>query len=68
MQEALKHFERAVALMPNSAVIRTNLSSALAAAGRFPEAMHQVRRALALNPEYGPALENLRRLQQLGIR
>ncbi|HYN10207.1 MAG TPA: tetratricopeptide repeat protein [Vicinamibacterales bacterium] len=68
VQEALRHFERGVDLKPNSAVIRTNLSSALAAAGRLPEAMQQVRQALALNPGHGPALENLRRLQQMGIR
>jgi Flp pilus assembly protein TadD len=44
------------------------LSSALAAAGRYADAMQHVRRALALNPGYPPALENLKRLQQLGIK
>jgi tetratricopeptide (TPR) repeat protein len=65
---ALGHFERAAELRPNSAVVHSDLASALAANGRFPEAMRHVRRALELNPGYAPALENLQRLQQLGIR
>ena len=55
-------------LQPNSAVLRTNLASALAATGRYDEAMRHVRRALELNPEYEPALDTFRRLQQLGVR
>jgi tetratricopeptide (TPR) repeat protein len=68
VREALPHLERAVELQPNSAVLHTNVASALAASGRLDEAMRHVRRALELNPEYEPALENLRRLQQLGVR
>ena len=37
-------------------------------AGRFPEAMQHVRRALELSPATQPALENLRRFQQMGIK
>jgi tetratricopeptide (TPR) repeat protein len=40
----------------------------LAASGRYAEALQRVRRALELNPEYGPALENLARLQRMGVR
>ena len=54
--------------MPNSAVIHNDLASALAAVRRYPEAMQHVRRALALRPDYAPALDNLKRLQQLGIK
>ncbi len=68
VKDALPHFQRAVELKPNSAVIHTDLSSVLAASGRYAEAMQHVRRALELNPEYPPALENFRRLQQMGIR
>jgi tetratricopeptide (TPR) repeat protein/mono/diheme cytochrome c family protein len=68
VREAVPFFERAAELQPNSAVIHTDLSSALAAAGRYADAMQHVRRALALNPSYPPALENLKRLQQLGIK
>ncbi|HYT75412.1 MAG TPA: tetratricopeptide repeat protein, partial [Vicinamibacterales bacterium] len=52
---------------PNSAVIHTDYGSALAAAGRYPEALRQIQQALALNPDYGPALEDLKRLQQMGV-
>ena len=68
MREALSHFERAVALRPNSAVIQTNYSSVLAASGRYPEALRHTRRALELNPSYAPALENLARLERMGVR
>ncbi|MBP8273131.1 MAG: tetratricopeptide repeat protein [Acidobacteria bacterium] len=65
---ALPHFERAVQLDPGSAATRTDLSSALAASGRFQDALAQVRQALSLDPAFAPALENLRRLQQMGVR
>lgn len=65
---ALPYFERAAALEPDSAQSQTDLSSALAANGRFADAMMRVKRALAIDPSYAPALENQRRLQQLGIR
>ena len=68
VKEALTHFERAATLMPNSAVIRTNLASALAASGRYAEALQQVRVALSLRPDHAPALETLKRLNQLGVR
>ena len=67
-RDALPHFERAVGLRPNSAVIHTNYSSVLAASGRYPEALRHTRRALELNPAYPPALENLARLERIGVR
>ena len=30
--------------------------------------LREFRRAIALNPEYGPALENIQRLERMGIR
>lgn len=68
IKEALPHFQRAVDLNPDSASMHNNLGGALASAGRFAEAMTHVRRALQINPNYAPALDNLRRLQQMGIR
>jgi tetratricopeptide (TPR) repeat protein len=68
VKEALPHFERAAALRPDSAVVHNNLGGALAALGRYVEAMRHVRRALQIRPDYAPALDNLKRLQQLGIR
>jgi len=68
IKEALPHFQRAVELSPDSASMHNNLGGALASAGRFAEAMTHVRRALEISPSYAPALDNFRRLQQMGIR
>jgi Flp pilus assembly protein TadD len=68
VRDAVPHFARAAELQPQSAVLHSNLGSALAASGRYAEAMQEVRRALALNPAYAPALENLARLQRIGVR
>ena len=54
--------------MPNSAVIHSNLGSALAASGRYAEALKEFQRAISLKPEYAPALENIQRLERMGIR
>jgi Flp pilus assembly protein TadD len=67
-KEAVPHFARAVELRPNSAVLHTNLASALAITGQLTEAMQHVRRALDLNPTYAPALADLHRLQQMGVK
>ena len=67
-REALAHYERAVAIQPGSAVIHANYGGALAAAGRFPDALRHTRRALELQPGYPPALDNLRRLERMGVR
>lgn len=66
--EALAHYARALDLEPESAVIHSNMGGALAAAGRYPEALRHVRRALELEPGYPPAVDNLRRLERMGIR
>lgn len=66
--EALAHYARAAALMPDSAIVHSNYGGALAAAGRYAEALQHVRRALELEPGYPPALDNLQRLQRMGIR
>ena len=68
VKEALPHFQRALDLSPDSAVSHNNLGGALASAGRFSEAMPHVRRALEIDPSYAPALDNLRKLQRMGIR
>ena len=68
VKEALPHFQRAVELNPNSAISHSNLGGALASAGRLAEAMPHIRRALEIDPSYAPALDNLRKLQRMGIR
>ncbi|MEZ5318534.1 MAG: tetratricopeptide repeat protein [Vicinamibacterales bacterium] len=66
--EALDHYQRAVEIRPDSAVIHANYGGALAAVGRYVEALQHTRRALAIDPTYAPALDNLRRLERMGIR
>lgn len=68
VDEALGHYARAAEIRPDSVVIHSNYGGALAAAGRFTEAMVHVRRALEISPGYPPALDNFRRLQQMGIK
>ena len=68
VRDALPYFERAAELMPRSAVIHTDLSSALAANGRYADALRHVRLALELRPDHAPALENLARLQRMGVK
>lgn len=68
IKPALAHLQRAAELVPDSASIQNSYGRALAAAGRFPEAMQHVRRAIELVPTFGPALDTLRQLQQMGIK
>jgi hypothetical protein len=49
-------------------VLHTNLAGVLAASGRYVDAMQHARRALALRPDYAPAIDTYKRLQQMGIR
>jgi tetratricopeptide (TPR) repeat protein/mono/diheme cytochrome c family protein len=67
-REALAHYARAVEIQPDSAIIHANYGGALAAAGRFHDALRHTRRALELQPGYPPAVDNLRRLERMGIR
>lgn len=66
--EALTHLRRAVELKPDSATAESDLGGVLAAMGQLTEAMAHVRRALELRPGYPPAVENLARLQRLGVK
>jgi len=54
--------------MPNSAVVHSNYASVLAALGRYADALRETRRALALNPDYPPARDNLARLERMGVQ
>ena len=65
---AMPHYHRAVELRPDSAVVHNNYASALASTGRYQDALQHVRRALEIRPGYPPALENLGRLERMGIR
>ena len=48
IKDALPHFERAVELQPNSAVLHNNLGRRARRVGRYVDAMQHVRRALAI--------------------
>jgi tetratricopeptide (TPR) repeat protein len=53
--EAVVEYERAAAIDPLSAVVPDNLAYTLATAGRLPEAVRALRRALELDPHFGDA-------------
>ena len=57
--KALKHFEIAVRLKPDSAVARTNLAANLTHSGKLDLAEVQLRKALALAPQDFDANHNL---------
>jgi spermidine synthase len=57
--DAVRHFEVAAAMKPDTAAAYFNLGTALIAAGRIDEAMARYRKALELRPEYGLAHNNL---------
>jgi Flp pilus assembly protein TadD len=57
--QAVAHFEQAVALVPDSARARFNLGTALAFAGETDKAVTSYRAALALRPDYALAHNNL---------
>lgn len=66
--EALAHIRRAAQLKPDSASAQSDLGGVLAAMGQLKDAMVHVRKALELRPGFPPAVENLSRLQRLGVR
>jgi len=57
--EAIRHHERAIQLVPEYAPAYNNLGAALRAAGRVDEAVLRYRRALELRPDFPSASFNL---------
>lgn len=57
--EAIKHYELALAVDPNYALAHYNLASALDAVGRNSEAVAHYNKALAISPTYADAHYNL---------
>jgi tetratricopeptide (TPR) repeat protein len=62
LEEALRHYVRAGELAPGSEIVQTNIAGAYASLGRAEEALEYYRKALAINPDYSPAREGIRRL------
>ncbi len=59
INEAVAHYQRAIALKPDYAEIHNNLGAALAARGTIDEAMAHYQRAIALKTDYAEAHNNL---------
>ena len=57
--EAIRHHQRAIALVPGYAPAYNNLGAALRMSGRLDEAIASYRQAVALYPDYRPAYNNL---------
>ena len=57
--EAIRHHERAIALVPDYAPAYNNLGAALGATGRVDEAVARYRQALELRPDFPSASYNL---------
>lgn len=66
--EAKTHAEEAVRLAPNLVEAHTFLGVLNARAGDFESARYHWRQALAIDPEFTPARNNLDRLDQGGAR
>ncbi|MEO7891878.1 MAG: tetratricopeptide repeat protein [Vicinamibacterales bacterium] len=66
LPEAIAHLKRAVEISPEVVEIVGDYAAVLAAAGHIDEARRQFRLALDLQPDYGPALENLAKLDRQG--
>ncbi|HJU43035.1 MAG TPA: tetratricopeptide repeat protein [Vicinamibacterales bacterium] len=58
-EEAIRHHERATALVPGYAPAYNNLGAALRASGRIDEAIATYKKALELQPDYPSAQNNL---------
>jgi tetratricopeptide (TPR) repeat protein len=59
LDEAIRHHQRAIALVPEYAPAYNNLGAALRASGRIDEAIANYQQALQLQPEYPSASFNL---------
>jgi tetratricopeptide (TPR) repeat protein len=59
--KAERHFRQVVEEHPRDAVAHTNLGVAVAEQGRVEEARPHFERALKIDPDYAPALNNMRR-------
>ena len=67
VEEAIGHYQKALALKPDDVKAHNNLGIALKNAGKVEEAIGHYRRALELQPDYAPARYNLGiELQNLG--
>ncbi len=64
LDHAIPAFVHAVELAPQNAMFHTNYGVALARAGRYPEAHREFDRALAIDPNFVSAQQNLQLLKR----
>lgn len=64
-EEAIEHFEKAVAINPENAMVYNNMGAALAREKRYLESALSLRRALEIDPENSSVRNNLTRVLQL---
>jgi tetratricopeptide (TPR) repeat protein len=64
VSEAASHAQQAVRLLPAEPGTHDALARVFAAQGHIDEALGEFRKALAIDPNYAPALEGLRALEQ----
>jgi tetratricopeptide (TPR) repeat protein len=62
---AKKYFIRSLKIHPQDAVTHNNLGIVLFEQGNLEEAGQQIREALRVDPNYGPARDNLRKLEAI---
>ena len=62
---AKKLFVRSLAIHPQDAATHNNLGIVLFKQGNLGEAEQQIRAALQVDPNYGPARDNLRKLEAI---
>jgi tetratricopeptide (TPR) repeat protein len=59
LEEAIEHYQAALASRPHNVIVLVNLGNAYKRAGRRNAALESYRRALAIDPEYTAAYYNL---------
>ncbi len=65
LDDARQLLNRAIAIRPHDAVTHNNLAIVYFRLRKLPEAERETQAALAANPSYGPALENLQKLRAM---
>ena len=65
VDEAILHYQRALALNPNACEVHNNLGSALARMGRFDDSIEHYKESLRLCPDHERVRENLAKVEEM---
>ncbi len=63
-KKAILHFEKALKIKPDYAIVHNNLGIALIQIGEIEKAIKHFKTALRIKPDFTPAQENLEILQK----